>query len=133
MRKPDFCLCKNKDADQLCSNCTADQHLCFHYTDSTIPLLSKFKISSLWPSSVILQAGLCRTWSETKLWFFSCLNHFCSPFQALITKHTFSQLPPSYQYKLICLMPECDKIVGKDGALRYVKLFLYTCSLCILD
>lgn len=38
--------------------------------------------------------------------------------KALITKHTFSLLPPSYQYKLICLMPECDKIVGKDGALR---------------
>ena len=27
---------KNKDADQLCmcSNCTADQHLCFHYIQS---------------------------------------------------------------------------------------------------
>ena len=30
-----------------CSNCEADQRLCFCYTDSTIPLLSKFKISSL--------------------------------------------------------------------------------------
>ena len=29
MRKPDFCICENKGADQLCSNCTADQHLCF--------------------------------------------------------------------------------------------------------
>ena len=47
-------------------------------------------------------------------------QHFGCIFQALITKHTFSLLPPSYQYKLICLMPECDKIVGKDGALRYV-------------
>ena len=50
MRKPDFCLCKNKSADQLCSNCTADQRLCLRYTDSTIPrtipLLSKSKISS---------------------------------------------------------------------------------------
>ena len=27
--KPNFALCKNKDADQLCSNCTADQRLCF--------------------------------------------------------------------------------------------------------
>ena len=34
MRKPEFCLCENKGADQLCSNCTADQHLCFGYTDS---------------------------------------------------------------------------------------------------
>ena len=32
----DFCLGKNKDADQLCSNCTADQRLCFCYMDSTI-------------------------------------------------------------------------------------------------
>ena len=30
---------ENKVADQLCSNCTADQHLCFRYTGSTIPLL----------------------------------------------------------------------------------------------
>ena len=35
MRKPDFCLCENKGADQLCSNCTADQRLCFRYSDST--------------------------------------------------------------------------------------------------
>ena len=49
-------------------------------------------------------------------------------FQALITKHTFSLLPPSYQYKLICLMPECDKIVGKDGALRYVKRAIFLSS-----
>ena len=37
MRKPDFCLCENKGADQLRSNYEADQRLCFHYTDSTIP------------------------------------------------------------------------------------------------
>ena len=36
MRKPDFCLCKKKGADELCSNCTADQRLCFLYTDSKI-------------------------------------------------------------------------------------------------
>ena len=29
MRKPDFCLGENKGADQLRSNCEADQHLCF--------------------------------------------------------------------------------------------------------
>ena len=29
MRKPDFCLCENKGADQLRSNCEADQRLCF--------------------------------------------------------------------------------------------------------
>ena len=44
MRKPAFCICENKDADQRCGNREADQCLCFRYTDSTIPLLSKFKI-----------------------------------------------------------------------------------------
>ena len=42
MRKTAFCICENKDADQLCSNREADQCLCFRYTDSTIPLLPKF-------------------------------------------------------------------------------------------
>ena len=46
MRKPAFCKCENKDADQLCGNREADQRLCFHYTDSTIPLLSTSEISS---------------------------------------------------------------------------------------
>ena len=55
---------KNKDADQLCSSCAADQRLCFRYTDSTTPLLPKSEISGLWPSSVAVQPGLCRTWSE---------------------------------------------------------------------
>ena len=39
--KTGFCPCENKGADQLRSNCTADQHLCFGYTDSTIPLFLK--------------------------------------------------------------------------------------------
>ena len=47
MRKPAFCICENKDADQLRGNHEADQRLCFRYTDSTIPLLPKSEISSL--------------------------------------------------------------------------------------
>ena len=46
VRKPDFCICENKDADQLRGNREADQRLCFRYTDSTIPLLPKYEISS---------------------------------------------------------------------------------------
>ena len=68
MRKPAFCICKNKDADQLRE---ADQSLCFHYTDSTIPLLFKSEISSFQPSSVAVQPGLCRTGSETRVLVFS--------------------------------------------------------------
>ena len=66
MRKPAFYICENKDADQLHSNCAADQRFCFRYMDSVIPLLSKSEISSLKPSSVAVQPGLCRTWSETQ-------------------------------------------------------------------
>ena len=47
VRKPAFCICENKDADQLRGNREADQRLCFRYTDSTIPLLPKSEISSL--------------------------------------------------------------------------------------
>ena len=65
VRKPFFCICENKDADQLRSNREADQRLCFRYTDSTIPLLPKSGISGLEPSSVVVQPGLCWTWSET--------------------------------------------------------------------
>ena len=70
MGKPTICICENKGADQLRSNCEADQHLCFRYTDSTVPLLSKSKISSLKPSSVLVQLGLCRTCLETTLLVF---------------------------------------------------------------
>ena len=55
VRKPAFCICENKDADQLLGNREADHCLCFCYTDSTIPLLPKSKISSFYPSSVTVQ------------------------------------------------------------------------------
>ena len=47
VNKPAFCICKNKDADQLRGNREADQRLCFRYTDGTIPLLPKSEMSSL--------------------------------------------------------------------------------------
>ena len=31
VRKPAFCICENKDTDQLHGNHVADQRLCFHY------------------------------------------------------------------------------------------------------
>ena len=67
VRKPDFCLGENKGADQLRSNCEADQRLCFRYSDSTIPPLLIPKLSRFWVSSVTVQAGLCWTWSETQI------------------------------------------------------------------
>ena len=70
MGKPTMCICENKDADQLRSNCEADQRLYFRYSDSTIPLLLKSEISSFKPASVLVQSGLCQTCSETTLLVF---------------------------------------------------------------
>ena len=71
MRKPTFCICENKDSDQLRGNREADRRLCFRYIDSAIPILSKSEISSIQPSSVVVQPGLCRTRSETRTLVFS--------------------------------------------------------------
>ena len=58
-RKAAFSICENKDADQLCGNREADQRLCFRYTDSTIPLLSKFEISMLLNHLLWLCSPVC--------------------------------------------------------------------------
>ena len=88
MRNSAFCICENKDADQLRGNREADQRLCFRSIDSTIPLsLPKSEISSLYPSSVAVQPGLCRTWSETPMTGFlvTRLKIFDEPMWALPT------------------------------------------------
>ena len=51
MTKPVFCICEKKGTDQLhgyqlCGSRAADQRLCFHNIDSTIPLLSKSKFQA---------------------------------------------------------------------------------------
>ena len=89
MRKPTICICENKGTEQLRGNREADQHLCFRYTDSTIPLLSKSKISSLYPSSVLVQLSLCRTGLEPKLLVYS---HTGSNRIPLLSKANISSL-----------------------------------------
>ena len=47
MRKPAFCICENKDADQLRGNRKADQRLCFCYIVRSLYFLyTKFQASS---------------------------------------------------------------------------------------
>ena len=46
MGKPTICIDEKTGADQLRSNCEADQRLSFRYSDSTVPLLLKSEISS---------------------------------------------------------------------------------------
>ena len=62
MRKSVSPYAQNKGADLLRGNGEADQRLCFCYIDSTILLLPKAKISSLWRSSEAVQPDLCQTW-----------------------------------------------------------------------
>ena len=59
VRKPAFCICENKNADQLRGNREADQRLCFRHTDSSIPLLSKFDIRHFKPLAIFYG---CTAW-----------------------------------------------------------------------
>ena len=113
MRKPDFCQCETKGADQLCSNCTADQRLCFHYTDtsSTIPLLLLSKISSFFTSSVIVQATRCQIWSETpKTSFLTSQLILSKSGPKVIKLLTSAQLSMKFQ---LLINVELVKISGK--------------------
>ena len=59
IRKPTTSIGENKGADQLCSNCKADQHLCFRFSDSTIPLLHNPRFQA---ASVPVQASVLVDW-----------------------------------------------------------------------
>ena len=52
-----FYLCDHKGADQLRSNCEADQHLCFRAMDTAIPPLCITQILRFLHFSVIVQTG----------------------------------------------------------------------------
>ena len=79
MGKPTICKGENKGADQLRGNREADQRLCFRYSDSTIPPLLNSKMSSFKLFSVTVQAGLCRTCSETTLLVFPRGGSYINP------------------------------------------------------
>ena len=75
MRKTDFCLCENK---RHRSAVTAQLISAFGFTktDSTIPLLVKYEISSSWLPSLNVQARLCWNGSEnTKTGFRVAANN----------------------------------------------------------
>ena len=68
MRKPIFCICENKDADQLRGDREADQRLCFRIKDSSITLLinTKFQTSSHLLFSVFSRRGRNRFFAYAK-------------------------------------------------------------------
>ena len=78
MRKPAFCICENKDADQIRGNREADGRLCCCYIASTIHLLPKSEILSLYLSSVTARPSLCLIRSETpKTGFLTTRLYLC--------------------------------------------------------
>ena len=70
MRKQTICIGENKGAEQLRGSRKADQGLCFRFSERTIPLHFKAEVSIFQLSSVTVQSGLCRPWSETTLLVF---------------------------------------------------------------
>ena len=69
MRNTDFCICENKAADQLYSNCTADQCLCFRHTDPSSTFIHNFKLLSFFcDCSGLFVSGLIRNPED-------CLSH----------------------------------------------------------
>ena len=84
MGKPTICICENKGADQLRSNCEADQHLCFHYTDSTVPLLLKIQNFKLLALFCDLHRPVCvGTIPKQHCWFSHEEVHFCLSYSFL--------------------------------------------------
>ena len=134
VRKSAFCICENKDADQLRGNSEADQRLCFRYSDSTIPLLPKSEISSLQPSSVAVQTGLCQTWSETPK---TDKTYFCrrqlTTFKELIWAARYKWKRPlneSIVSQLVMWPGPFDKLLQTN----FLRLFIFaSLSWCILS
>ena len=96
MRKPAFWQCENKSTDQLHGYYAADQPLCYHYIESTIPLLSRSEISSLLSPHVVVQPSLCRTWLETAKTCFLVMqlsdHQICSLSVLLVLFHIYAYM-----------------------------------------
>ena len=69
MKKPTFREGEKKGADQLRTNCEADQRLCFCYKDSAIPLFlyPKFPVSS--PLLCLYSSVCVKSVQKQHCWF----------------------------------------------------------------
>ena len=133
VRKPAFCICENKAADQLCGNRTADQRLCFRYIDCTIPLLPKSEISSIQPSSVAVQPGLCRTWSETPKTGFLTTRLKCSSRKNVGERSRFDNQSLMFIY-IRCLIASivCMSMIKTYLSKVSIKL-THLCNMSLVD
>ena len=125
VRKPDFCICENKDADQLRGNREADQRLCFRCKDSTIPLFPKSEISSILPSSVAAQPGLCRTWSDTLKTSFLKTRLMCNPDQVKVCLAIVSRFCMFCAYTRPRYQVSVYRTIGPLVCLFFLVLFCY--------
>ena len=118
MRKPAICMGKNKGADQLRSNCEADQRLCFRYSDSTIPLLSKSSIlNPKFPASshlLWLHRPICvRPGRNPNCWFSHAQAHIILIYQTL---------PLSSRYLESAEMYAQTQNSFEEVALKFIRL-----------
>ena len=130
MGKPTICIGENKGADQLRGNREADQRLCFCYSDSTIPLLLKSKISSFYSSFLCLYRPVCvRPVRKPHCWFSHEAAHitsiwFCKfPLESWILC-TIHQL---------CIVPDSHCISGNVECVILYKTAFPTAKKGILD
>ena len=148
MAKPTICIGENKGADQLRSNCEADQRLCFRFSNSAVPLLSKYEISCFLQSSVTVQAGLCRTCSETTLLVFPRDGSFDEQIDFLLkfcynaAIHDSSKFTSYGTVFILLVLSVCNFVhvelllisvfnINIDVSGLYCKLFTYTSIVCL--
>ena len=92
MRKQTFCICENKDADQLRGNREAGQRLCFRYIDnlhSPYFLNAKFQASSHF---LLLYSLVCvGPGRKPERWFFHDAARMQFIFQTLLDINNISR------------------------------------------
>ena len=116
IRKPDFRLCENKDADQLRSYCEADQRLCFKHMDSTIPFL----IQNFQPLAIFFA---CTAWFVLDLFG----NHIVGFLMKTVPRQAFRLFPIYINFKTP-LMNFLD--ITAEG--NNLELHIYSLKLCFL-
>ena len=85
MRKPAFCICKNKGADQLHGKCPAGQHIFATYIAQSLYFLNpKFQASS----NNVLAIFITSIYNN-----FTCTRQWCFKFWNSEQKRIFSYLP----------------------------------------
>ena len=126
VRKLDFCLCENKGADQLPSNCETDQHRCFRYMDSTISLFlnPKFQASShllCLYSSVCVEPGR----KPRRPVFLHRSSFYLGKYWHLHYPHILSCIVKSVSWILDQLPLKRDCHGTKNYSYRYFYIYLF--------